>query len=225
MRNLIIIVLSCFTIALCIVSYNQYASKKQEQVRYKELLLSSGKNEVVKEYIRDSIKHTVFVEKKVKDTELEKRLAISSQYADSLERALKVSITQIKQVTKVNAELDATLKLVKQTDGTITYQDKWLSLLYQPTSETLDLKYNVSLNIARYSKRSWFLAEKKDYIDIYSDDPRVTIRGLNSFSLQEKPPRRFGLGLSTGYALSVSNGQFVTQPYVGIGVNYNLLNF
>lgn len=225
MKNLIIIVLSCFAIALSIISYSQYAQKKKDEEIYKELLLSSGKNEVVKEYIRDSVKHTVFIEKRIKDTELEKRLAISSQYADSLERALKVSITQIKQVTKVNAELDATLKLVKQKDGTVTYQDKWLSLLYQPATETLDLRYNVNLNIARYSKRSWFLAEKKSYVDIYSDDSRVTIKGLNSFVLQEKPSKRFGLGLSTGYALSFSNNQFVTQPYIGIGVNYNLLNF
>ncbi|MDM1093420.1 DUF6808 domain-containing protein [Myroides odoratimimus] len=225
MKNLIIMVLSCLTITLGIFAFKQYKESKEQQVQYKELLTSSGKNEVVKEYIRDSIKHTVYVEKKIKDTELEKRLAISSQYADSLERALKVSISQIKQVTKVNAELDATLKLVKQQDGTVTYQDKYLSLLYKPQEELLDLNYKVNLNIARYSKRTWLLAPKSDYIDIYSDDPRVTIKGLNSFTLQEKPVKRFGIGISTGYAVTLNNNQLEAKPYIGIGLNYNLINF
>lgn len=225
MRNLIIIVLSCFTIALGTVSYNQYLEKKQDEVRYKELLTTAGKNEVVKEYIRDSIEHTVFIEKKIKDTELEKRMALTSQYADSLERALKISIAKVNQVTKVNAELDATLKMVKQQDGTITYQDKYLQLLYKPQEELLDLNYKVHLNIARYSKRTWLLAPKKDYIDIYSDDPRVTIKGLNSFTLQERPAKRFGIGISTGYAVTLNNNQLVTQPYIGMGLQYNVLNF
>lgn len=225
MKNLIIIVLSCFTIGLGVFAFKQYEESKQDEVRYKELLTSTGKNEVVKEYIRDSVKHTVYVEKRIKDTELEKRLAISSQYADSLERALKVSISQIKQVTKVNAELDATLKMKQQQDGTITYQDKYLSLLYKPQEELLDLNYKVNLNIARYSKRSWLLAPKQDYIDIYSDDPRVTIKGLNSFTLQEKPVKRFGIGISTGYAVTFNNNQLITQPYIGVGFNYTVLNF
>jgi len=223
MKNLIIAVLSCLAIALGIVSYNQYVSKKQDEVQYKELLTSTGKNEVVKEYIRDSIKHTVFVDKKIKDTELEKRLAISSQYADSLEKALKISIAKVTQVTKVNTELDAEIRLIKQQDGTVAYQDKYLSLFYNPTDDLLNLNYKVNLNIVRYSKRSWFLSQKQDFIDIYSDDPRVTIKGLNSFTLKEKPPKRFGIGLSSGYAFNIKTNEFT--PYVGIGINYNLLNF
>lgn len=225
MKNLIIIVLTCISITLCVFAFKQYNENKERQVQYKELLTSSGKNEVVKEYIRDSIKHTVFVEKKIKDTELEKRLAITSQYADSLATALQISISQIKQVTKVNAELDATLKLVNQEDGTVTYQDKYLSLLYKPQEQLLDLNYKVKLNVARYSKRTWILGPKESYIDIYSDDPRVTIKGLNSFTLQEKSQRRFGIGVSTGYAVAINNNQLVTQPYIGVGLNYNVLNF
>lgn len=225
MKNLIIIVLSCFTITLGVFAFKQYIESKQDKVRYKELLTSSGKNEVVKEYIKDSIKHTVYIEKKIKDTELEKRLAISSQYADSLERALKVSISKVTQVTKVNAELDATLKLVKQQDGTITYQDKYLSLLYKPTEELLDLNYKVNLNIVRYSKRKWLLAPKQEFIDVFSNDSRVTIKGLNSFTIEEKPIKRFGIGISTGYAVTLNNNQLITQPYLGVGLNYNVLNF
>ncbi len=225
MRNLIIIVLSIVLVVLGLSWVKQSEELKQDRVRYAELLHTTGKTQVIKEYIRDSIKHTVFVEKKVKDTDIEKRLAISTTYADSLERALKISLSKIYQVTKVNAELDAKLQLIKHDDGTVTYQDKWLSLQYFPQREELSLKYDIALNVVRYNKRRWLLAEKKNYIDIFADDPRVTIKGLNSFTVEEKTSKRFGIGISTGYALTLNNNEVLSQPYIGFGINYNIINF
>lgn len=223
-KNLIIIVLTLFIAMSMAVCFSLYKEMKTQDKRYAELLQNSGKTKVVTEYIRDSIQHVVFEEKLIKDTETEKRLALSSSYADSLEQALKLSISKINQVTKVNAQLDAQLKLVEQGDA-ITYQDKFLDIQYYPQTNDLFLKYDISLNIARYSKRDWLFGKRKHYIDVFPEDKRVKIKGLNSYTVQEKPASRFGIGMNIGYGISFENNTAQLQPYIGLGVNYNLINF
>lgn len=223
-KNLIIIVLTLLIAISLTVCYSLYRESKIQDKRYAELLQNSGKTKVVTEYIRDSIHHVVFEEKLIKDNEIEKRLALSSTYADSLEQALKLSISKINQVTKVNAQLDAQLKLVEQGDA-ITYQDKFLDIQFYPQTNDLFLKYDISLNIARYSKRDWLFGKRKHYIDVFPDDKRVKIKGLNSYTIQEIPPNRFAFGLQAGYGISFENNTAQLQPYVGLGINYNLFNF
>lgn len=40
-----------------------------------------------------------------------------------------------------------------------------------------------------------------------------------------KEIRRWGLGLHAGYGIGLANGGIVAQPYIGIGVSYNFLNW
>ncbi|WP_333662292.1 DUF6808 domain-containing protein [Chishuiella changwenlii] len=189
--------------------------------------MSTGaKATVIKEYIRDSIPHVVYQDKIIPDNETAKRLAISKSYADSLERALSISLNKINQVTKVNAELKARVQLkpVESTNN-LVYQDKWLKLQYNNDSNLVAVNYDVGLNVARYSDRRWFLGKQTNYVDVYSDDPRVTIKGLQTFTIQEKKQRPFGVGIQLGYGVIQQDNQLKTTPYVGIGLNLNLFNF
>lgn len=223
-KNLIIIVLSIALVIIGLVAINQYIESSKDKQRIAELIHNSGKNEIVTEYIRDSIKHTVFKDKPVKDTEAEKRLAITNSYADSLERALKMSITKIDQALKVNAQLDAKLKL-QQVGNAITYQDKFLKLRYVPDSSEMALTYDMGLNVARYSKRKWLFGKKDHYIDVFADDPRVTIKGLKSYTIQERPQKRFGIGIQVGYGFTFNQNSIQASPYIGIGIQRNLIQF
>lgn len=56
-----------------------------------------------------------------------------------------------------------------------------------------------------------------DSINIYPRHEVVTITN----TIRQKP-KRWGVGLNVGYGITPRHGM---QPYVGIGVNYNLLSF
>lgn len=223
-KNLIIIVLAIALSLVGLFAFNQYKEHSKDKERIAELIQTNGKNEIVTTYIRDSITHIVFKDKLVKDNAAEKRLAITNSYADSLERALKLSINKIDQALKVNAQLDAKLKL-QQIGNTIVYQDKFLKLKYVPDSSEMALTYDMGLNIARYSKRKWLLGKKEHYIDVFADDPRVTIKGLKSYTIQERPQKKFGIGIQVGYGFTINQNSIQASPYIGIGVNRNLIQF
>lgn len=203
------------------IAFGLYQEGKQDKQRIATLVKNQGKAAIVDKYVRDSIPHTVFRDNIIKDDEAEKQLAITATYADSLEQALKISLSKINQVTKVNAKLQAEIQLKNDS----VYQDKWLTLRYLKDSAKWQLDYDISLNIARYSERSWFLAPKQHYIDVFADDPRVKIKGLKTFTIREKQPRRLGLGIQAGYGFHLNNNQVVSSPYIGIGLNYNLIQF
>ncbi|AGC39517.1 hypothetical protein JSO53_04220 [Riemerella anatipestifer] len=200
---------------------------KQEQ-QISELIEHSYKNEIINHYYRDSIKHTVFKEKVVETTN-EKQLAIGKTYADSLEQALKMSIKKIDQVSKINAELVARLQLREFTqpngDKILSHNDKYLNLNYYPQTDSVDFRYNIRLNEARYKDKKWLFGKTNHYIDIWSDDPRVQINGLKSYRIRGQPLPRWGLGVHAGYGISLNNGILQTTPVIGLGINYNLINF
>ncbi|MFJ1474897.1 hypothetical protein ACILE9_11640 [Capnocytophaga cynodegmi] len=215
-------------IAVCLTSlslnWRQWLNKKKSDERIAELVELGGKAQIVTQYVRDSVPHTVFKEVFVRDNATEKRLAITKSYADSLEQALRISIDKMNQVSKINGKLTAQLKLQATQNEDKHYKDKWLSLTYDPRSDIVNLDYNVNLNLVRYSDKRWFGGIKKHYIDIFSDDPRVKIQGLQTFQIAEKPPAKMALALQGGYGVTLNNPLKVS-PYIGVGLSYNLIHF
>ena len=57
-----------------------------------------------------------------------------------------------------------------------------------------------------------------DYIEVYPKLERQIIYNTETIT---QPPKRWGLGISAGYAFTGSK----MQPYVGIGVTYDLLQW
>lgn len=214
------------------VSYiirQEYEERKREDL-VSHLIEQSGKNEVVKHYHTDSVRHTIFTEKIIENNTEQKALAIGKTYVDSLQKALKISIDKMEQVSKVNAELTAKLQLKEKTqeDGTkvLTHSDKYLNLNYYPHSDSVDFAYNIRLNEVRYNKRKWLFGKKQHFIDVFADDPRVQINGLKSYRIRGEPPSRWGLGLHAGYGFHIApNATLKPTPIVGLGINYNLIEF
>jgi hypothetical protein len=179
---------------------------------------------VVTRYIHDSIEHLVVREVMVASDEA-KGIAVGAAYIDTLRRAIKVAEKQIDQVTKINANLRAENIVLKQSTDVRAYEykDKWLSLAYDPDSSKLSLSYDVSLNTARYWKRSCFLAPRQYYLDIFSDDPRIKIGNIKRYTIAEPKAKKFGIGLHAGYSYNPFNNQW--YPSFGFGLNYNLIRF
>jgi opacity protein-like surface antigen len=63
---------------------------------------------------------------------------------------------------------------------------------------------------------------KKPFVDVTNYNPYSTTTTLRSYQVAVPKQKVWGIGLSTG--LSVSTGLKI-QPYIGIGINYNLFNF
>lgn len=185
---------------------------------------SNGHAKIITRYIHDSIEHVVIKEISVK-SDAEKEIAVGSPYMDTLTKAIKVAANRIDEVTKVNAKLTAeNISLKKSTtEHKYEYQDKWLSLSYSADSSRLNLSYDVSLNIAKYWKRNWFIAPKRYFVDLYSDDSRIKINSVKRYTLSEQSPKRLGVGLSAGYSFIPLLNRW--QPTIGIGLNYNLIEF
>lgn len=214
------------------VSYiirQEYEERKRDGL-VSHLIEHSGKNEVVKHYHTDSIRHTIFTEKIIENNTEQKSLAIGKTYVDSLQKALKISIDKMEQVSKINAELTAKLQLKEKTqeDGSkiLSHKDKFLSLEYYPQTDSVNFAYNIKLNEVRYNKRKWLFGKKQHFIDVFADDPRVQINGLKSYRIRGEPPSRWGLGLHAGYGFHIApNATLKPTPIVGLGINYNLIGF
>ncbi len=218
-------------LAICVTSlslnWRQWLNKRKSDERISELVELGGKAQIVTQYVRDSVQHIVFKEVVVKDNAMEKRLAITKSYADSLEQALQMSIDKITDVTKTNAKLTAQVKLLQNEVGkppSKQYSDKYLSLTYNPENDSLWLNYDVSLNMAKYAKRKWIFDKKQYFVDVWSDDPRVKIQGLKTYTIAHEPPRRWSFGLQGGYGITL-NDPLKFAPYIGAGISYNLIHF
>ena len=225
-----VLLISLSLLLLCAIGIiiHQDARKSQQDDSFAQLISNQGENSIIEKYTRDSVVHTVFQDRLINNDSNEKRTALGKTFADSLEKALKMSVDKIDQVTKTNARLEVQMALLtKITDkGPIKYhQDKNLDLVYNPQNDSLKFAYNLELIDARYSEKKWLLGAKKNYIDLYSNDPRITVNGAKTYRIKEDPPNRFGIGLSTGYGLGKDGNVIRLLPYVGVGLNYNLIEF
>lgn len=215
-------------VSLSYIARQEYNYKKREEL-LSTLIDNSGGNVVEKHYQRDSIIHTVYRDKIIGNTTTEKELAVGKSYVDSLQTALKISIEKMEQVSKINAELTAKLQLKEAITDTgekmLSHTDKFLEMRYYPHTDSVDFRYNLKLNEVRYKDRKWLLGKTQHYVDVFSDDPRIKINGLNSYRIRGQPQSRWGLGVHTGYGFQFGGNQIRASPIVGIGLNYNLINF
>lgn len=211
----------------------QYAGKQDEKRLIDDVLkkTENGQAKIEKQYQRKGQNHTVI--KEVPVTSLEaKKVAVGNTYLDTVSKALKIAADKITELTKVNATLTAKVKLLEKEivigDSTINYikthKDKWLYAEYDPITDSLLLNYNVVLNAAKYKTTKGLLGPKQEYLDFYSDDPRVAINGVKRFS-QDITPRKkkFGLGINASYSYNYFTRQF--YPTIGLGVQYSLIRF
>lgn len=148
---------------------------------------------------------------------------------DSSAANLQIAATQIKSVTKINYLIRDSLLKARKTIDLLTqrlafaYSDKFVNIKFTPPIDTTDIgtfsfAYNADLNIVQYQKRSWFLGQKKSYIDISSNDPRTTIRGVKQLTVQQEAPQ-FGLRLqgSANYNLYTNNLGFGPAARLDLG--------
>lgn len=83
----------------------------------------------------------------------------------------------------------------------------------------LNIKNKYDVAIGR--KRKNIFSPWQMYADITTYNPYDNITKVRSYSKQKMRPKRFGIGISAGVGFTYSG----IGPYVGIGVNYNIIEF
>ncbi|OOQ57135.1 hypothetical protein [Mucilaginibacter pedocola] len=159
--------------------------------------------------------------------------AISGGLVDTVTKALNIAKKQLIEITRIAGTVRAEkLKAERKYDSlqriTYFYKDKYLQLSFRPAlknSDTTDngefsFRYNDSINIVKYWKRKWFLGAKKNYIDIFSNDARTTINGVDRLIVeQHKPDLEISLQMTGNYA------PYRHLFYFGPGVQLNFDRF
>lgn len=197
MKNILIIIL-CIAIAILIwmllkksdqdiTDKSSTSSKSSVELEAKELsrkVDTSGMEHVVYKEAEPILRT---IELKVEDKEK----------VDSLLSVVGIKEKQLKSVTNAYATVSAENLELKRTknDTSFVYQDKFLNLSISPKNDTISIAsfgYNFDFNSVSYDPRKWYqkIFNWKDvtYTNIWSTDPRATVRGYEKLTIQDKEP-------------------------------------
>lgn len=96
-----------------------------------------------------------------------------------------------------------------------TIKNKWVDIKGNTFNDS------TTFTSSFHSEYTIFVNNKKGYVEITNHNPYVS--NANMRVLMDKPKnKRFGLGISLGYGINFTGKP---TPYIGIGINYNLLKF
>lgn len=149
---------------------------------------------------------------------------------DTLAKALDVAVEKIREITRIKAKLEGELhatkiELTKSQEQKVYYQNKYLSIITYADSlgnpQHLKYTYNAEINVAHFTERRGFWSKERYFIDVSSPDKNFKINGLEHY---REPlyirPKRVGVGFQVGYGLTQD---FKVQPYMGVGVSWNVI--
>ena len=172
-------------------------------------------------------------DKNVLPSELYKNgTAIKGGLIDTVASALEIARKQLKQVSQAVITSQARVfKAEKKADSlqrvTFLYKSKNMQITYRPPAAgtntndpgELNYRYNDSLNVVQYRKKSWFLGAKKSYIEIFSNDPYTTVNSVKHLVLQQKEPV-FGLRVQAVGNYSFSRQLLNIGPGIQLDINH-----
>lgn len=154
-----------------------------------------------------------------KNETLGKLQKLVEQYKKELKRSkLPATVIETEYVR------DTVVTTVKNKNiYSFSQKNKWEDILFSFNSDTEQFHYTIkmwdSYEILHTVKRNWFKPNAINVM-IRNNNPFIKVRDVKSFRIKEKR-KPFGLGLSAGYGVG---GQGLS-PFIGIGINYNLINF
>ncbi len=67
---------------------------------------------------------------------------------------------------------------------------------------------------------------KIPFVEITNENPFTTTSTMRAYRVKAPKPKRFGIGINVGYGLTFDkNYQPIFRPYIGVGLNYNIIEF
>lgn len=160
------------------------------------------------------IEDDYFLKLKLKDKEIVELQDLVKKYKNV--KSATIIKTETKIVEKiVNKTVLDTISNTPIYESSFNLKDYiWGNIVAK--KDTTDIKINIKndFNIVTYKERG------KLVLDVSDKNPySVTKVQRNYINLPKQ--KKFGLGVNAGYGISKSG----LSPYIGLGVNYNLINF
>lgn len=160
------------------------------------------------------IEDDYFLKLKLKDKEIVELQDLVKKYKNV--KSATIIKTETKIVEKiVNKTVLDTISNTPIYESSFNLKDYiWGDIVAK--KDTTDIKINIKndFNIVTYKERG------KLVLDVSDKNPYSVTKVQRSYINLPKQ-KRFGLGVNTGYGISKSG----LSPYIGLGVNYNILNF
>jgi len=150
---------------------------------------------------------------------------------DSTASDLNIRKKQVESITIINTTLAAENLVLKKTIDSLnrvfyTYNDNYLAVKFKlpdavDTIPTFDYMYNAKLNYVQYWKKKFpVIGAKRSYVDIWSDDKRNTINGIDRLKIEQREPQ-FGLRLQLR-SIYVMDSQ---KLFVGPGASFDFKRY
>lgn len=152
--------------------------------------------------------------------DLVKRLPQKTKPSDVQELMLVGS----KDSASFKPKIDTVYKDGKPFYQSINYKSKWFKFNGNTHPDSMwHLVATDSIALLTYWKKSGFLRLKRElYIDGFSFNPDINVRGLSAIKLNAAQPKKWGIGFTVGYGVGKD---FILQPFVGVGIQRNLIRF
>ena len=161
-----------------------------------------------------------FVDLKIRDSEIIILQQTVKDYAKKLKAGS--SVTNTTTETTVIKTIRDTMYFAKPTDVYPTYkstfEDKWIkySTIANSDSTHLNLKVTNEYSVIVGKDKG------KPFVDVINKNPYSTTTKLRTFQVSIPSPKKFGIGISIGAGISKD---LKPAPYIGVGLNYNLIRF
>ena len=160
------------------------------------------------------IEDDYFLKLKLKDKEIVELQSLVKKYKNV--KSATIIKTETKIVEKiVNKTILDTISNTPIYESSFNLKDYiWGDIVAK--KDTTDIKINIKndFSIVAYKEKN------KLILDVSDKNPYSITKSQRSYINLPKQ-KRFGLGVNAGYGISKSG----LSPYIGLGVNYNILNF
>ena len=102
--------------------------------------------------------------------------------------------------------------------------DEWVvgNVIANRDSTMLDIKIKNSYSIVIGSEKQGLFKKTKPYVEVTNKNPFSETESLRTYQVSLPRQKRFSLGISVNYGIGKG---FEFQPFVGIGIQYNLIRF
>lgn len=85
--------------------------------------------------------------------------------------------------------------------------------------------YTVVIGSEKKSKGFKGLFKPKiPFVEITNENPYTATKTLRSYQVKVPKPKRFGIGINAGYGI-ILDKKPVLRPYIGVGIQYNIVEF
>lgn len=215
---------------VAIMGYQLYQRYRLEQdsknVNLPKTAVSIQAEEIARKVDEQGVEHVIYKEAepilKLIEVKVEDKTKVDSllNLAGVKDKQLKSLSTIVANVQQENIQLKRMIDNVTQ-DTVYAYKDKYLDLSFKRQSDTVtfgSFSYNFDFNQVQYWKRDWFLGAKKSYVDVWSSDPRVKIRGVDRLQIKQVVPE-FGLRVQGNAQWNPQTGAFGYGPALRIDMD------